>query len=229
MLVSLVHLSLILSFHLKGCQCANQKKDGKCIPPGITRDWAMRPVPPNKASTKCSYALITTNQVTMVISFLQGQKMWRWANRNFEVLQKLPKKSGDDRPLTKAKWIMKKYCLSQQSGHVILHRSLYSNKTSESHLHRIASNWDTPSSKKQGGCSFLLGFPLQHMDPRRTSQHLQIRKQRLAPNAGVAREDRLPRVKNTWVEPWSCQEDAFSSTCVFGTACLAHPWKLAFV
>lgn len=75
---------------------------------------------------------------------------------------------------------MKKYCLSQQSGHVILHRSLYSNKTSESHLHRIASNWDTPSSKKQGGCSFLLGFPLEHMDPRRTSQHLRIRKQRLA-------------------------------------------------
>lgn len=121
MLVSLVHLSLILSFHLKGCQCANQKKDGKCIPPGITRDWATRPVPPNKASTKCSYALITTNQVTMAIGFLQGQKMWRWANRNFEVLQKLPKKSGDDRPLTKPKWIMKNDCLFQQSGNISLH------------------------------------------------------------------------------------------------------------
>ena len=48
----------------------------------------------------------------MVIGFLQGQKMWRWANRNFEVLQKLPKKSGDDRPLTKPKWRMKTIAFS---------------------------------------------------------------------------------------------------------------------
>ena len=94
-----------------------REKDRKWIPPGITRDWAgTRPAPPNKArinevllcfdhnqSGHHGYWIFARAATGSTHCWWFMLKLWRWANRNLEVLQKLPKKSGDDQPLTKLK------------------------------------------------------------------------------------------------------------------------------